>query len=59
MDALDHRAFQRFGKKQKAEFAKRKQEQETRAVMLDTDKVKKMSAAFRQKIAEDRRRLGL
>lgn len=58
MDALN-RVFKPFGKKERAEFAKQKAKREEFKAVRDPVQVRKNAEAFRMKIAEERKRLGL
>jgi hypothetical protein len=59
MDALDKVAGRKMGKEQKVEYAKIKREEEEKSAVTDRATIDKTSQAFRDKVAADRKRLGL
>ena len=59
-DALDRiGGRKKFSKEERREYAIRKQEEETRSVLTDPAKTKKISQQFRDHVARERKRLGL
>lgn len=58
-DALDHRAFVRFGKEQKREFAKKKAEEQLAKDLQDPRKVRNQASLFEREVARQRKALGL
>ena len=59
MDALDRPRAGKFGKKEKQEYAKTKNEDEMKSFLEDKEKVKQTAKLFRDKVEADRKRLGL
>jgi hypothetical protein len=58
-DALDRPRAGKFGRKEKQEYAKNKQEKELEDFLNDPVKVKQTARKFKELVARERERLGL
>lgn len=59
MDALNRPRAIKFGRKEKQEYAIKKQESEIKAFLDDKEKVKKTAKSFEDHVKRERRILGL